>query len=123
MLTIYRLPLGLVVLVAAVVFLSGIKKQPGIGIILSVIILGVAISCGAIITTIFGLFLGDISIWSANNLWMLILPNSVMAYIGLFMISFNQDTRHKKTFGKKTHDYKTQFPPAKDIRICPDLPE
>jgi len=96
MLTINWLPLGLVVLVAAVVFLSGIKKQPGIGIILSVIILDVAISYGAIITTIFGLFLGDISILSANYLWMLILTNGVMVYIGLFMISFNQDTRHKK---------------------------
>ena len=66
--------LGLVALITAIVVLSGIKKQPGIGIILAVLILGVAIGFDK-------LKLSDIE-FSASKSWLAI----ILWSLGLGMV-------------------------------------
>ncbi|MFA5873647.1 MAG: type II CAAX endopeptidase family protein [Anaerolineales bacterium] len=83
MLTTPWFSLGLVVLITAIVVLAGIKKQPGIGIILAVIILGVAVGFDK-------LKLSDIGFsapksWLATILWSLGL-GVVIAFVSTLVI-------------------------------------
>ena len=69
MLTSAWFSLGLFVLITVIVVLAGIKKQPGIGIILAVIILGVAIGFDRL--KLSGIGFSALKSWLATILWSL----------------------------------------------------
>lgn len=56
---------------------------------------------GALSTAIIGLLLGDIFIWSGNNLWMPVLTHGFIDTIGLILIYFNKDAGLKKILWKE----------------------
>jgi membrane protease YdiL (CAAX protease family) len=56
---------------------------------------------GVISTTILGMLLGDIFIWSGYNLWMPILTHSIINIAGLTLIFTNQDINLRKFLWKE----------------------
>jgi membrane protease YdiL (CAAX protease family) len=76
-----------------------------IGLLISAVVFGLARwyqgKSGATSTANIGLLLGDIFIWSGNNLWMPILMHGVKDTIGLILIYFNQDPSLKNLLWKE----------------------
>jgi ABC-type Fe3+-siderophore transport system permease subunit len=72
--------LGLVVFIAAIVVLAGIKKLPGIGIILAVIVLGIAIGFDKLKQSDIGF--SPPKSWLATILWSRVL-GIVIAFVSI----------------------------------------
>jgi membrane protease YdiL (CAAX protease family) len=76
-----------------------------IGLLISAVVFGLAHwyqgKSGAISSTIIGLLIGDIFIWSGYNLWMPILTHGVIDAIGLILIFLNKDAVLKKVLWKE----------------------
>jgi len=94
MLTSAWFSLGLFVLITVIVVLAGIKKQPGIGIILAVIILGVAIGFDRL--KLSGIGFSAPNSWLATILWSLVL-GILIAFVSTLIIEPAAEKKDQST--------------------------